>query len=125
MYLRKSKRKTKEKLATQAKLVLVMAFHKSLTGTKNVIDKYWHIVSIRHILDKKPFIPYRRNKNLHQITGGNCTLKSKVVHKNKENHKQSGKCSPYFSRLNNFCCKQAKRTKILKRYRTNQIFKSF
>ena len=31
---------------------------------------------------------------LHQIIRGNRILKSKVVHKNNADHKESGKCSP-------------------------------
>lgn len=58
--------------------------------------------------DKKPFIAYRKNKSLRQIIGSNCILKSKFVRKNNENLKQSGKCSPCVSRLNNLYCKQVK-----------------
>ena len=41
------------------------------------------------------------------MIGNNRIFKCKVVRKNNENHKQSGKCSPCVSRLNNLCCKQA------------------
>ena len=37
---------------------------------------------------RKPFIASKRNKNLHQIIGGNSILKSKVVRKNNENYNQ-------------------------------------
>ena len=128
-YIRKTKRKTKETPATQENLLLVVAFHKTLPNIKNVIDKHWHILSthkkLKNTFDKKPFIACRANNKLHQMIGGNRILKSKVVDKNNENHKQSGKCSPYISRLNNFCCKQVKQTNVLKSYRTNQVFKIF
>ena len=75
--------------------------------------------------DKKPFIAHKRNKNLYEKIRSNHILKSKVVRKNNENHKQSEECSPYVSRLNNPCCKQVKPTKIFKSYRTNQDFKIF
>ena len=45
---------------------------------------------LKKALNTKPFIAYRINKNLHQIIGGNSILKSKVVRKNNENHKQAG-----------------------------------
>ena len=100
-----------------------------LPNIKNVIDKHWHILSthkkLKNTFNKKPFVACRTNNKLHQMIGGNRILKSKVVDKNNENHKQSGKCSPYISRLNNFCCKQVKRTNVLKSYRTNQVFKIF
>ena len=67
----------------------------------------------------------RRSENLHQIIRGSYTLKSKVVRKNNENHKQSGKLLPCVSRLNNLCCEQVKQTNTIKSYRKNQVFKVF
>ena len=100
--------------------VQMEAFNKTFADIKNVIHKQIHMLSINEKLkkdfDKKPFIAYRRNKNLHQIIGGNRTNK---------NHKQSGKCSRCVSQLNNLCCKQVKLTKIYKSYGTNQVFKIF
>ena len=65
-------------------------FNQTLPNIRNVFDKNWHILFIHEKLkkpfDKKLFIAYVRNKKLHQIIGGNCILKSKVVHKNDENH---------------------------------------
>ena len=74
---RKAFLQTKGKLATQKNLPLVVTFNKTLSNIKNFIDKHWHIFSINEKLkkafEKKPFIVYRRNKNLHQkIKGKNC-----------------------------------------------------
>ena len=64
-----------------------------------------------------------KKKNLQQIIAGSHILKSKVVCKNNENDKQSGKYAACVSRLNNLFCKQVKQTNIFKSYRTNQVFK--
>ena len=100
----------KEKPSTQGNLPLALIFNKILPNIKNVVDKYWHILSInenlRNVFDKRPFIAYRRNTNLYQLIGCNCIFKNKVVHKNTKQRKQSGHCSPCLSRLNNLCCKQ-------------------
>ena len=74
---RKAFLQTKGKLATQKNLPLVVTFNKTLSNIKNFNDKHWHIFSINEKLkkafEKKPFIVYRRNKNLHQkIKGKNC-----------------------------------------------------
>ena len=65
---RKTLLQAKEKTSTQESLPLLVTFNKILPS-KNVIDKHWHIFSIREKLkkafDKKPFIAHRRNKNLH------------------------------------------------------------
>ena len=75
---------------------------------------------------KKFLLPIAEiNNNLHKINGGNCSLKNNAVRQNNENHKQSGKYSPYVSLLNNVCCKKLKQTNISKSYRTNQVFKIF
>ena len=96
---------SKEKPATQENLSLVVTFNEILPNVKNVIDKHWHNLSNNEkfwkAFDKKRFIAYRRNNNLHQIFGGNHILKTKVVRKNDENDKQSGKCAPCVSLLNN------------------------
>ena len=115
---RKTLLQTYEKPATPKKLLLVVTLTKKLPIIKNIIDKNCHIPSIhgkfKKAFDKNPFTAYRRNKNLHQIIGGNRILKSKVVHGNNENHKQSRQCSPCILQLNNLCCKQVKQTNIFK-----------
>lgn len=76
---------------TQENLPLVVSFNKTLPNTEDVIDKHWYNLSIRKKLkkiDKKSFIAYERNKNLHQKVGGKRTLKSKVMRKNNETHNQ-------------------------------------
>ena len=109
---------TYEKPATPKKLLLVVTLTKKLPIIKNIIDKNCHIPSIhgkfKKAFDKNPFTAYRRNKNLHQIIGGNRILKSKVVHGNNENHKQSRQCSPCILQLNNLCCKQVNKQTYLK-----------
>ena len=86
----------KEKPSTQGNLPLVRTFNKTLPNIKNVIDKHWHILSInenlQRVFNKRPFIAYRRNTNLHQLIGGNRLFKNKVVRKNTEQPKQSGHC---------------------------------
>ena len=66
-----------------------------------VAGQFWP----KKLLIKKLFIACRRNKNLQQVIRGNCILKNKEVHKNNENHKQLGTCSPSVSPLKNFCFK--------------------
>lgn len=76
---------------TQENLPLVVSFNKTLPNIEDVIDKHWYDLSIRKKfkkIDKKSFIAYERNKNLHQKVGGNHTLKSKVMRKNNETHNQ-------------------------------------
>ena len=64
----------KEKPSTQENLPLVLTFNKTLPNIKNVIDKHWHILSnndyLQKVFDKRPFITYRKNTNLHQLIGG-------------------------------------------------------
>ena len=85
-----------------------------------ILIKHWDILSIyknlKKLLEKEPFFAYSRNKKLNQIIEGIYIWKSKVCCKINENHKQSGKCSPCISQLNNLCCKKVKQTNILKRY---------
>ena len=76
---------------TQENLPLVVSFNKTLPNIEDVIDKHWYNLSIRKKfkkIDKKSFIAYERNKNLHQKVGGKRTLKSKVMRKNNETHNQ-------------------------------------
>ena len=60
---------TKETPATQENLPLVVSFNETLQNVEHVIDKHWHILSItkqlKKAFDKKPFIAYKRHKNLH------------------------------------------------------------
>ena len=54
---------------TQENLPLVVSFNKTLPNIEDVIDKHWYNLSIRKKLkkiDKKSFVAYERNKNLHQ-----------------------------------------------------------
>ena len=61
----------KEKPSTQGNLPLGLTFNKILPNIKNIIDKHWKVPSINENLqkafDKRPFIAYRRNTNLHQL----------------------------------------------------------
>ena len=75
--------------------------------------------------DKRPFIAYRRNTNLHRLIRGNRILKNKVVCKNTKQPKQLGRCSPCLSGLNNLCCKQVKQTETFQSYRTRETFQTF
>ena len=104
-------------------LPLPLTFNKTSPNIKKVIDQHWDIVSInenwRKVSDKRPVIAYWRNTNLYQLLGGNRIFKNKVVPRNTKQQKQSGHCSPCFSRMNNLCCKQVKQTKTFQIYRTN------
>ena len=104
----------KEKPSTQGNLPLVPTFNKILPNIKNVVDIHWHILYInedlRKVFDKRPIIAHRRNTNLYRLIGGNRIFTNKVVHKNTQQPKQSGHCSPYMSRLSNLGCKQVKQT---------------
>ena len=44
---RKALSRTKEKLATQENIPLVVKFGETLQNIKNTIDKHWHILSIQ------------------------------------------------------------------------------
>ena len=126
---RKILSENKEKPSTQGNLPLAITFNKILPDVKNIIDKHWHVLSINDNLwkafDKSPFVAYRRNTNLHQLTGGIPIFKNKVVRKNTKQPKQSGHCSACLSRLNNLCCKQVKQTKTSQSYKTKETFQRF
>ena len=110
-------------------LLLLLTFIKPLLNINNLIDKYWHNWSINEYLwkvfEERPFVAYRRNTNFHQLIGGIRILKNKVVHKNTKQPKQAGHCSPCLLRLSNFCCKQVKKIKTSRRYRTKETFPIF
>ena len=63
----------KDKPSTQTNLQLALTFNKALPKIKNVKDKHWHILSINENLrkgfDERPFIPYIRTTNFHQLLG--------------------------------------------------------
>ena len=126
---RKIMLENKEKPSTQRNLPLVLTFNKTLSDIKNVIDKHWHILSInenlRKVFDKRQFIAYGRNTNLHQLIGGNRIFKNKVLLKNTKHAKQSGHSSPCLSRINNLCSKQVKQTKTFQSFRTKETFQIF
>ena len=71
------------------------------------------------------FIAYRRNIDLHQLTGVNHIFKIKVVRNNTKQPKQSGHYTPCLSRMNNLCCKQVKQTKKFESYRVKDVFQIF
>ena len=52
----------KKKPSTQGNLPLVLTYNKTLSNIKTVIDKHWHILSIkknlRKVFDKRAFIHY-------------------------------------------------------------------
>ena len=106
----------------------VVTFNKTLPNIKNILLMNTGIFLLfmkffKKLLEKKPLISYRRNRNLHQIIGDNHILKNKVIRLNDRNH--TGKCLLCVSRLNIFRCKQVKLTNLFTIYRTNQVFEIF
>ena len=99
---------------TQENLPLVVSFNKTLPNIEDVIDKHWYNLSIRKKLkkiDKKSFVAYERNKNLHQKSEATTLWKAKLCVKimkhtiNKENVHHASRdwtiCSPCLLWLNN------------------------
>ena len=85
----------KEKPSTQRKLALEH-YQTLKTLFINIGIFYLSMKNYENFLIR-PFIPYRRNTNLHLLIGGNCIFKNTIVCKNTKQPKQS----PFNISLNN------------------------
>ena len=106
---------------------LVLKYNRTLPNIRNSIEKNWHLLQINPILAKtfenKPFIAYKRNKNLKELIGGNKIVNNKVF-RNRPMQKE-GICKPCKTRPDNLCCEQVKETKTFKSYKTGRDYKIF
>ena len=116
---------SKEKTETGNHLTLCVTCNKTLPNIKTIIEKHWHILNVnpelRKVLENKPLLAFRRNKNLRQLIGGNTTGKNKKLLTT--NKFTNGKCLPCFSNSRTLCCKQVIKTEHFKSNLTNRTFR--
>ena len=117
----------KEKTETGNHLTLCVTYNKTLPNIKTIIEKHWHILNVnpelRKVLENKPLLAFRKNKNLRQLIGGNTIEKNKKLLTT--NKFTNGKCSPCFSNSRTLCCKQVIKTEHFKSNQTNRTFRIF
>ena len=117
--------KSKEK--DQKIIPFITTYNKTLSNVKQIINKHWHLLQInsnlRTAFEQKPFIAYRRNKNLGDLIGSKKILDGSVVPKN--NSKKQLYCRPCLTRRDNICCQQALKTNTFRSYRTGETFNIF
>ena len=118
---------SKEKTETGNHLTLCVTYNKTLPNMKTIIEKHWHILNVnpelRKVLENKPLLAFRKNKNLRQLIGGNTTGKNKKLLTT--NKFTNGKCLPCFSNSRALCCKQVIKTEHFKSNLTNRTFRIF
>jgi len=87
------KYKTKPKKTTQ--IPFVVTYNKTLPKINDAIEKCWNILHINKDLKdtffEKPFIAYRRNRNLRDYIGQTTLINNK---KTKKKKLTTGKCKP-------------------------------
>ena len=83
-------------------------YNQTLPNIEKAINKTWHLLQInpdiKQTFAEKPFIGYRKNKNLRSILGQTTIINNKVKRNNNET--RQGKFSQCLSSINNLCCKQ-------------------
>ena len=111
---------------TNRRIPFITTFHKALPNIKSAIDKHWNILKINSDLQDtfkdKPFIAYRRNRNLKDLIGQTTIKNNKVVRQKK---KSQGKCRPCLTKTNNLCCRQINSTSSFTSHQTKQSYTIF
>ena len=106
----------------------VVTYNKSLPNIKESIDKHWDLLQINPNLEQtfqqKPFMSFKRGKNLRDLIGQK-TLSNNKVQKRKNIKDRKGWCSPCNSHGNNICCKQIRNTNRFQSTTTKEKFKIF
>ena len=108
------------------KMPCVVTYNQQLPPIKEAIDKHWDILKIdpklRTVFSDKPFMAFKRNKNLRDIIGQKTVLNDKV-RRHKDIATQKGWCSPCNSHGKNLCCRQIRNTNHFMSTSTKQTFK--
>ena len=69
----------------QNRIPVSIIYDRSLPNISNIITKNWNILHIsstlQKVLDKKPMITYKRNKNLGELLGGKTEKSSRLTFK--------------------------------------------
>ena len=69
----------------QNRIPVSIIYDRSLPNISNIITKNWNILHIsptlQKVLDKKPMITYKRNKNLDELLGGKTEKSSRLTFK--------------------------------------------
>ena len=117
---------TKPKEKTAGRIAFVTTFNKHLPNIKSAIDKHWDILNINEqvgeAFKEKPFIAYRRNRNLKDLIG-QTTINKNNVQRKKTNEK--GKCRPCLTTTANLCCRQVLSTSTFKSQQTKRLYTIF
>ena len=74
-----------KKKKMQNRIPVSIIYDRSLPNISNIITKNWNILHIsptlQKVLDKKPMITYKRNKNLGELLGGKTEKSSRLTFK--------------------------------------------
>ena len=106
----------------------VVTYNKKLPDIKGAIDRHWHLLKINSDLEpvftEKPFMAFKRNRNLKDLIGQKTLLNNKVQNK-KDIRSRKGWCSPCNTRRNNLCCSQIRDTNEFQSSMTKEKFKIY
>ena len=106
----------------------VVTYNKTLPNIKESIGRHWDLLKINPNLEQtfqhKPFMSFKRNKNLKDLVGQKTLLHNKVQ-KRKKTKDRKGWCSPCNSHGNNLCCKQIRTTNTFQSTKNKEKFKIF
>ena len=117
----------KTPVAKTNNLPFITTFHKNLPNIRSAINKHWNILKINPELEEtfqntKPFLAYRRNRNLKDLIGQTTLNNNKVIRKKP---KEKGKCRPCLTKSNNLCCRQIQSTSTFTSQQTKKTFTIF
>ena len=116
--------KEKEKSKTNNGIPFITTFNKSLPDIKKVINKTWNLLqisdSVKQSFKEKPFIAYRRNRNLRDILGQTTIINNQVKRKKDLKKGKSSQCLSKYA--NSLCCKQMESTTTFRSNITKQKF---
>ena len=94
---------------------------------RKTINKHWNVLQINPKLQEafqnKPFVTFKRNKNLQEIIAGHTIKNGKVFKVHSKNRK--GKCEPCNTSKPSLCCKQVIDTSTFRNYQTQQLYTIF
>ena len=114
-----------ETKAPLQKIPCVLTYNRQLPRIKEYIDKHWEILKINSALKplfaEKPFMAFKRNKNLRDMIGQKTLLNNKIIRK-RDIRTQRGWCSPCKSHGNNLCCNHVRNTNEFKSHVTKEKF---
>lgn len=119
--------KYKDKPKTTNQIPFITTYHKNLPKIRSIIDKTWNLLhindNIKKIFDEKPFVAYRRNRNLRDLIGQTTIVNNRV--KRTKQQRQIGKCSPCRTSFRNLCCNQIKNTTTFQSNITKETFQIY